>query len=76
MKERPITDKQKTAIYNMRRALGYVDPFKDMPQTISTASNEIGNLKAVIHNNLSLGGAINPRHAVCSDNRYDDMEGF
>lgn len=60
---RPITEKQRTAIWNMRYALGNEWPSDNMPETVADASAEIRRLKDLIHNNLSKGGTVNARHS-------------
>jgi len=60
----PITEKQRRAIINMRRALGRENPEKDMPKDVRSACGEITRLKNRIHKNLSIGGTINPKHSI------------
>lgn len=62
---RKITDKQYQAIINMRAALGRDGDtlFRDMPETLIEASEEIQRLKAKIQHNLMLGGTMNARHS-------------
>ena len=58
------TEKQLDAIRNMRHALGSSNI--DMPETKGDASDEISKLKDAIHNNIHLGGSINPsNYYVC-----------
>lgn len=54
------TEKQKTAIINMSRALGM--PFRKINTdlSISEASAKISELKGIIENNILLCGYINP----------------
>lgn len=69
----PITEKQQTAIFNMRYALGLKgDVLHKCPETRGDASKEITRLREIIVNNLSIGGSINPSRGVYSDNPAED----
>lgn len=70
-KDKEPTEKQMSAIINMRSALGCTD--HESPKTRGDASKEIASLKEVIINNLSLGGSINARHSVYERN-YEGLE--
>lgn len=76
VRDKPITDKQESAIINMRRALGNDNPYKNLPTTLSAASAEIKRLKAIINNNLSLCGFINPRHSYELRSNQSGWDGF
>lgn len=62
-KEKAMTEKQRQAIINMRSALGNKNPYDNLPESVQDASKEIKRLKAIITNNLSIGGTINARHS-------------
>jgi len=57
------TDKQVTAILNMTRALGGDVTKVDTNLSVSEASDKIGELQNVIHNNISICGYINPNRS-------------
>lgn len=64
----PATQKQIDAILNMRHALGMrCDALHKMPAERGPASDEIKKLHHIIINNLSIGGSIDPRRSVYSN---------
>ncbi len=64
-REKPITEKQKLALFNIRYALGITGAaLHETPKNRGAASDELGKLKKIVQHNLSIGGSINPKRSV------------